>query len=170
MPKTTISVISSGADPGFGQGGPRFQAESCQHSRVELHEQSEQTAARVWGLLEGPGSFWVLMLRYAFSCILETLFLSFFASASTPKADKNRTLNCTSINLRYSYIIHIFLIFMKKLCFDWMTWGGMLSKVRPENFMTWAVKNRSIVWLVTHCFSLMSQSVSSTWKFTFKNR
>ena len=47
MPKTTKSVISSGAGPGFSQGGPKYQAESCQHSRVELHEQSEQTAARV---------------------------------------------------------------------------------------------------------------------------
>ena len=82
MLKPTLTVISSGADPGFGQGGPKIP------SRVELHEQSEQTAARVWGLLEGPGSFWVLMLRYAFSCILETLFLSFFASASTPKLIK----------------------------------------------------------------------------------
>ena len=118
-------------------------------------------------------AFGVLMLKYAFSHILETLFLYFLKSISIPKVDKNRTLDCTSINLRHSYILYLFLIFMKMLCFDWMTWGGMTwggmpSEGRLENFMIWVVKDRSIVWLVTHCISLMSQSMSSKWKFTFK--
>ena len=43
------------------------------------------------------------MLKYAFSHILETLFLSFL----TPKVDKNRALEFTSINLRHSYILHL---------------------------------------------------------------
>ena len=43
-----------------------------------------------------------LMLKYAFSLILETLFLT---PSSTPKTDKNRTLHHSSINLRYFYNI-----------------------------------------------------------------
>ena len=46
----------------------------------------------------------------------------------------------------------------------------MPSKVRLEHFITLMVKNRSIMVLVTHCFSLIFQSMSSKWKFTFKNR
>ena len=49
------------------------------------------------------------------------------------------------------YYTH-FLIFMKKLCL-WLF--DLRSKVRLENFMIWVVKNRSIVWLVAHCLSLM---------------
>ena len=45
-------------------------------------------------------AFGFLMLKYAFSHILETLFLLFLTSTSTQKADKNRTLDCTSMNLR----------------------------------------------------------------------
>ena len=52
-------------------------------------------------------AFGFLMLKYAFSHILETLFLQFLTSISTPKVDKNRTLHCTSINLRHSYILHL---------------------------------------------------------------
>ena len=52
-------------------------------------------------------AFGFLMLKYAFSHILETLFLSFLTSILTPKVDKNRTLHCTSINLRHSYILHL---------------------------------------------------------------
>ena len=68
--------VDPGADPGFGQGGaPGAEAESCRRSEAELREWSEQFAAGVQGPLKGPGSFWVLMLKYAFSHILETLFL-----------------------------------------------------------------------------------------------
>ena len=49
-------------------------------------------------------AFLVLMLKYAFSHILETLFLSFL----TLKVDKNRALEFTSTNLRHSYILHLF--------------------------------------------------------------
>ena len=62
-------------------------------------------------------AFGFLMLKYAFSHILETLFLSFLTSILTPKVDKNRALELTSINLRHSYYTY-FLIFMKKLCFN----------------------------------------------------
>ena len=55
--------------------------------------------------VRAPEAFGFMMLKYAFSHILETLFLPFLASSSTPKSDKNRTFHCTLINLRYFYII-----------------------------------------------------------------
>ena len=48
------------------------------------------------------------MLKYAFSHILETLFLLFLTSILTPKVDKNRALDFTSINLRHSDMLHLF--------------------------------------------------------------
>ena len=54
------SQKTTGADPGFGQGGaPASEAKSCRHSEVELREWSEHSAAGVQGPLKGPGSFWV---------------------------------------------------------------------------------------------------------------
>ena len=60
-------------------------------------------------------AFGFLMLKYAFSHILETLFLSFLTSILTPKVDKNRTLEFTSINLRHSYILHLFFNLQEKV-------------------------------------------------------
>ena len=94
-----ISRIISVADrvrQGVGGGG--FQVEMP--SKV-----SKYVAGGLWlayGPQKAPG---FLMLKYAFSHILETLFLSFLTPTSTPKTDKNRTLHCTSINLRYLYVI-----------------------------------------------------------------
>ena len=53
-------------------------------------------------------AFGFLMLKYAFSHILETLFLLFLTSILTPKVDKNRGLDFTSINLRHSDMPHLF--------------------------------------------------------------
>ena len=53
-------------------------------------------------------AFGFLMLKYAFSHILETLFLLFLTSILTPKVDKNRALDFTSINLRHSDMVHLF--------------------------------------------------------------
>ena len=53
-------------------------------------------------------AFGFLMLKYAFSHILETLFLLFLTSILTPKVDKNRALEFTSINLRHSDMLHLF--------------------------------------------------------------
>ena len=53
-------------------------------------------------------AFGFLMLKYAFSHILETLFLSFLTSILTTNVDKNREFEFTSINLRHSYILHLF--------------------------------------------------------------
>ena len=77
------------------------------HSGAESHKQSELSAARVQSQLKDHGSFWIFN-AYAFLHILETPFLSFLTSTSTPTANKNRTLDCTSINLRYFYILHPF--------------------------------------------------------------
>ena len=64
-----------------------LEAESCQRSEVELHEQSELSVAGLQNLLEGPWKLLgFLMLKYAFSHIPEILFLSFLTSSSTPKA------------------------------------------------------------------------------------
>ena len=60
------------------------------------------------GLKRALEAFGFLMLKYAFSHILETLFLSFLTSILTLKVDKNRALDFTSINLRHSYILHLF--------------------------------------------------------------
>ena len=53
-------------------------------------------------------AFGFLMLKYAFSHILETLFLLFLTSILTPKVNKNRALDFTSINLRHSDMLHLF--------------------------------------------------------------
>ena len=52
---------------------------------------------------------------YAFSHILDALFLYFLTSISTPKVDKNRTLDCTSINLTHSYILDLFFNLHEKI-------------------------------------------------------
>ena len=66
----TDAEDDAGGDPGFGQGGaPGSKAESCRHS--------EPLAARVQGPIKGLEAFGFLMLKYAFSYMLEPLFLSF---------------------------------------------------------------------------------------------
>ena len=93
----------SAADPGFGQGGaPASEAESCRRSEVSNLRPGSRARLRA---LE---AFWFLMLKYAFSHTLQTLFLSFLTSILTPNVDKNRALEFTSINLRHSYILHLF--------------------------------------------------------------
>ena len=98
-----------GADPGFGQGG-------AQLLRLKVADVVKRSRASEVSNLR-PGSraclraleaFGFLMLKYAFSHILETLFLSFLTSILTPKVDKNRALEFTSINLGHSYILHLF--------------------------------------------------------------
>ena len=58
------------------KGSPASETKNCQCSRVESFEQNELSAV-----------FGILMLKCAFSHILETIFLSFLTStyASTPK-------------------------------------------------------------------------------------
>ena len=99
----------SGADPGFGQGG-------AQLLRLKVADVAKRSRANEASNLQ-PGSralkraleaFGFLMLKYAISHILETLFLSFLTSILTPKVDKNTALEFTSINLRHSYILHLF--------------------------------------------------------------
>ena len=93
------SAVCSGADPGFGQGGaPATEAESCRHSEASILRPGSRA-------LE---AFGFLMPKYAFSHILETLFLLFLTSILTPKVDKNRALDFTSINLRHSDMLLLF--------------------------------------------------------------
>ena len=102
-----MTSVNSGVDPGFGQKGPQL-------LRPKVNEIAECSCMRKvsylylhlkWAL----EAFGFLMLKYAFFHILKTLFLLFLASTSMPKADKNRTLDCTSINLRYFCKLHPFL-------------------------------------------------------------
>ena len=98
-----------GADPGFGQGGPQLLrpkvADVAKWSRV-----SEASILQLGSRarLRALEAFGFLMLKYAFSHILETLFLLFLTSILTPKVDKNRALDFTSINLRHSDMLHLF--------------------------------------------------------------
>ena len=83
-------------------GGPASEAESCRRSEANILRPGSRARLRA---LE---AFLFLMLKYAFSHILETLFLLFLTSILTPKADKNRALDFTSINLRHSDMLHLF--------------------------------------------------------------
>ena len=83
-------------------GAPASEAESCRHSEASILQLGSRARLRA---LE---AFGFLMLKYAFSHILETLFLLFLTSILTPKVDKNRALDFTSINLRHSDMLHLF--------------------------------------------------------------
>ena len=99
----------TGADPGFGQGGPQLLRLKVADVAKWSHASG---ASNLWlgsrARLRALEAFGFLMLKYAFSHILETLFLSFLTSILTPNVDKNRALEFTSINLRHSYILHLF--------------------------------------------------------------
>ena len=90
----------SGAVPGFGQGGPQLLWSKV----ADIVKWS--CVGRASHLRLGSRAFKLaleaLMLKYAFSHVLETLFLS------TLKTDKNSTSHCTSINLRYFYVLYPF--------------------------------------------------------------
>ena len=119
-------------------GAPASEAESCRHSEASILRPGSRARLRA---LE---AFGFLMLKYAFSHILETLFLLFLTSILTPKVDKNRALDFTSINLRHSDMLHLFFNLDEKVML-------LLNELRyaerseAKNFMTWVVKNRSIV-------------------------
>ena len=83
-------------------GGPASEAESCRRSEASILWPGSRAHLRA---LE---AFGFLMLKYAFSHILETLFLLFLTFILTPKVDKNRALDFTSINLRHSDMLHLF--------------------------------------------------------------
>ena len=99
----------TGADPGFGQGGPKLLRPKVANIAKWSHA-SEVSILRPGSraCLRALEAFGFLMLKYAFSQILETLFLLFLTSILTPKVDKNRALDFTSINLRHSDMLHLF--------------------------------------------------------------
>ena len=109
----------AGADPGFGRGGtPASEAESCRRSKAELRDEASILRPGSRARLRALEAFGFLMLKYAFSHILETLFLLFKTSILTPKVDKNRALDFTSINLKHSHMLHLFFNLHEKLCFN----------------------------------------------------
>ena len=89
-------------------GAPASEAESCRHSEAESRERASILRPGSRARLRALEAFGFLMLKYAFSHILETLFLLFLTSILTPKVDKNRALDFTSINLRHSDMLHLF--------------------------------------------------------------
>ena len=106
----------------WSRGGPQL-------LRPKVADVAKRSRASEASILR-PGSrarlraleaFGFLMLKYAFSHILETLFLLFKTSILTPKVDKNRALDFTSINLKHSHMLHLFLIFMKSYALiEWL--------------------------------------------------
>ena len=76
-------------------------------------------------------AFGILMLKYTFSHILETLFLSFLTFS---------TLYFNQFEMfLYHYTLCTFTFLEssgKSYTFDYVTRGGMLSEVRLETFMT----------------------------------
>ena len=87
-------VVVSGADPGFGQGGPQLPSEA------ESREQSEPLAAGVQGPLKGAGSFWVFNAQICIFLHSRDSFSLILTASSTPK----------NVHYIVFYIIH------KKLC------------------------------------------------------
>ena len=104
-----ISGGGAGADPGFGKGRAQLLRPKVADVTKQSHA-SEVSNLRLGSraLKQALDPLGFLMLQYAISHILETLFLSFLTSILTPKVDKNRALELTSINLRHSYILHLF--------------------------------------------------------------
>ena len=103
-------MSGAGADTGFDEGvGPQLLRPKVADVAKQSHASE---ASNLWlgsrARLRALETFGFLMLKYAFSHILETLFLSFLTSILTPKVDKNKALEFTSINLRHSYILHLF--------------------------------------------------------------
>ena len=102
-------ILSSGVDPGFGQGGAQLlRLKVADIAKWSCTSEASNLQLGSRARLRALEAFGFLMLKYAFSHILETLFLSFLTSILTPNVDKNRALEFTSINLRHSYILHLF--------------------------------------------------------------
>ena len=89
-------------------GAPASEAESCRCSEAESRERSEHSAAGVQGPLKGPGSFWVFDAQICIFTHSRDSFLLFLTSILTPKVDRKRALDFTSINLRHSDMLHLF--------------------------------------------------------------
>ena len=93
----------------WSRGGPQFLSPKV----ADVAKQSRTSEASILqpgsrAHLRALKAFGFFMLKYAFSHILETLFLLFLTSTLTPKVDKNRALDFTSINLRHSDMLHLF--------------------------------------------------------------
>ena len=106
---TVVAMVTQVRIQDLVKGGPQLQrpkvADVAKRSRA-----SEVSILRLGSRarLRALEAFGFLMLKYAFSHILETLFLLFLTSILTPKVDKNRALDFTSINLRHFDMLHLF--------------------------------------------------------------
>ena len=86
--------VNAAADPGFVRLALASETESVWCSGAE----SRKWIGNGPCPLTFPGSFLGFNIQiYAFLHLLEALFLSFLTAISTPKTDKNRKLDCTSI-------------------------------------------------------------------------
>ena len=113
-----IDNVQTGVDPGFGQGGPQLlRPKVANVAKQSLVSKASNLQLGSRACLRALEAFGFLMLKYAFSQILETIFLSFLTSILTLKVDKNRALDFTSINLRHSYILHLFFNLHEKVMF-----------------------------------------------------
>ena len=78
------NIENTGADPGFGQGGPQLLRPKVANVSKRSHASK---ASNLWpgsrACLRALEAFGFLMLKYAFSHILETLFLSFLGDLSS---------------------------------------------------------------------------------------
>ena len=89
MARRTSCGRHPGADPGFGEGGPKLlrlkvadvakQSRTSEVSNLQLGSRPRLRALEAFGFL---------MLKYVFSHILETPFLSFLTSILIPNVDK----------------------------------------------------------------------------------
>ena len=87
-------------------------------------------------------------------------------SISTPKVDKNRTLDCTSINLRHTYILHLFFNLYEKVMLRLNDLRRYAERSKARKF--YDMGGEKYINCVTD--NTLSQSMSSKCKFTFKNR
>ena len=100
------------------QGGPQvLRPKVADVAKLSHSSEASNLRPGVQGLLKGPGSFWVFNAQICILPISRDSFSLIFDIISTPKVDKNRTLHCTSINLRHSYILHLLFNLHEKVMF-----------------------------------------------------
>ena len=107
-PTTPVNRITRCGSRIWSRGGPQvlrpkvadIAKRSCVSEASKLRPGSR-------ACLRALEAFGFLMLKYAFSPHSRDSFSLIFDTYLTLKVDKNRTLHCTSINLRHSYILHL---------------------------------------------------------------
>ena len=150
--------MKSGADPGF-----------CQDEVTASEDKS--CKAEDWGVtgVKGLLSFQCSNIYH----ILQALLFIFLPFSWTPNIDKNSILYytilyyCISILRYFCVITHFENLYFLKFLWKCYTFDYATKQSEARNFYDVSGDKYGIVWLVTHCFSLKSQSISCKWKFTF---